>query len=159
MIMLLLFMLLLAISAVAHATALAAIDLPPEPYQEEVIEPWWTEDELHLLAAVISAEARGENFDGMLAVGQVIMNRYESGIWSESLTGTIRAKGQFATPYWNYGELELEAARAVLNGERYDENYTLLYFKVTKSTKSWYCRYAFHVGTHAFFGHPVEVGE
>lgn len=49
-------------------------------------------DELLLLARVIHAEARGESFEGMVAVGAVIMNRLESPHFPKSIRDIVYQK-------------------------------------------------------------------
>lgn len=57
-------------------------------------------DERELLARTIQAEAGGEGYDGMLAVGAVIGNRARSGKYGgSSLRDVILAPGQFSA--WN----------------------------------------------------------
>ncbi|WP_103173773.1 cell wall hydrolase [Paracoccus sp. SY] len=59
-----------------------------------------TADERDLLARTIQAEAGGEGYDGMLAVGAVIGNRAKSGKYGGStLRDVIMAPGQFSA--WN----------------------------------------------------------
>lgn len=48
-----------------------------------------------LLAALIHCEARGESYEGQLAVGAVVMNRVRSGAYPDSIHGVIYASGQF----------------------------------------------------------------
>lgn len=58
------------------------------------------DDERELLARTIQAEAGGEGYDGMLAVGAVIGNRARSGKYGgSSLRDVIMAPGQFSA--WN----------------------------------------------------------
>ena len=53
-----------------------------------------------LLAALIHCEARGESYEGQLAVGAVVMNRVRSKAYPDSIHGVIYASGQF-TPALN----------------------------------------------------------
>ncbi len=53
-----------------------------------------------LLAALIHCEARGESYEGQLAVGAVVMNRVRSAAYPNSIHGVIYASGQF-TPAMN----------------------------------------------------------
>lgn len=83
-------------------------------------------DDTRLLAALIQCEAGGESYDGMLAVGAVVMNRVRSGAYPDTITGVIYASGQF-TPALNgkvarvyegnVKESCLQAAQAAINGE------------------------------------------
>ena len=53
---------------------------------------------LHFLAAILQCEARYD-YDSMLAVATVIMNRVNSGRFPNSISGVVYASGQFA-PVW-----------------------------------------------------------
>ena len=53
-----------------------------------------------LLAALIHCEARGESYEGQLAVGAVVMNRVRSAAYPDTIHGVIYASGQF-TPALN----------------------------------------------------------
>lgn len=52
-------------------------------------------DSTLLLASLIQCEAGGENYEGQLAVGAVVMNRVRSGAYPGSIHGVIYASGQF----------------------------------------------------------------
>lgn len=65
--------------------------------------------DLTLLAALIECEAGGESYEGMLAVGAVVMNRVKSGRFPSSVSGVIWQSGQF-TPA-SSGALALTLAR------------------------------------------------
>lgn len=52
-------------------------------------------DDLSLLAAMIQCEAGNESFEGKVAVGNVILNRVNSGSYPSSVYGVVTAPGQF----------------------------------------------------------------
>ena len=52
-------------------------------------------DTTMLLAALIHCEARGEPYEGQLAVGAVVMNRVRSAAYPNTIHGVIYASGQF----------------------------------------------------------------
>lgn len=54
------------------------------------------EDTLVLLAALIHCEARGESYEGQVAVGAVVMNRVRSAAYPDTIYGVIYASGQFS---------------------------------------------------------------
>lgn len=54
-----------------------------------------TTDEVTLLAAIIEKEAGGSGYQGMLAVGSVVMNRVRSSSYPNTIEGVIDQKGQF----------------------------------------------------------------
>lgn len=84
-------------------------------------------DENYLLAAIIYCEARGESYDGQVAVGRVVLNRLNSNKFPNTIRDVIYQSGQF-TPACN-GTLDkvllnksvsqscINAANAALNGE------------------------------------------
>lgn len=55
-----------------------------------------TEDEIFLFASVIYTEAANQQYEGMLAVANVILNRLESKRWGANLEEVLYAPGQFA---------------------------------------------------------------
>lgn len=83
-------------------------------------------DELRLLGALIYCEAGNQSYEGMLAVGAVVMNRVKSGAYPNTIHSVIYASGQF-TPAMtgkvarvyegNVPEQCMQAAQAALNGE------------------------------------------
>ncbi len=88
-------------------------------------------EEILLLARVIHAEARGEPFEGMVAVGSVIRNRVEDDRFPDTIREVIIEEGQFSS--LRDGQANLypnneakEAARAALLG--FDPTHRSLYF-------------------------------
>lgn len=88
-------------------------------------------EEAIILARVINGEARGETFEGKVAVGAVIMNRVESSEFPDTIREVILQQGQFsslldgqANPY--PVESSIAAAKAALIG--YDPSLDSLYF-------------------------------
>lgn len=55
-----------------------------------------TEEDITMLANLIYCEARGESYDGKLAVGSVVINRILSSKYPDTMAGVIYQKGQFA---------------------------------------------------------------
>lgn len=47
------------------------------------------------LVRIISAEAKGEPFEGQVAVGAVILNRVESGKFPKTISGNVFKRGEF----------------------------------------------------------------
>lgn len=54
-----------------------------------------TDAEFYLFATIIATEAGDQDYDGMLAVANVIINRMELGWWGTTLNDVIFAKNQF----------------------------------------------------------------
>lgn len=83
-------------------------------------------DELRLLGALIYCEAGNQSYEGMVAVGAVVMNRVKSGAYPNTIHSVIYASGQF-TPAMtgkvarvyegNVPDTCLQAAQAAINGE------------------------------------------
>lgn len=81
-------------------------------------------DDVTLLGALIQCEAGSESYEGQLAVGAVVMNRYRAG-YAGSISGVIYQRGQFSPA--SSGKLEsvisrgvssscLQAAQEAING-------------------------------------------
>jgi len=88
-------------------------------------------EEILLLARVINAEARGESFEGMVAVGSVIRNRVEDDRFPDTLREVIIEEGQFCSLIDGQADLypnneAKKAARAALLG--FDPTHRSLYF-------------------------------
>jgi uncharacterized protein YgiM (DUF1202 family) len=106
-----------------------------------------------LLAAIIHCEARGESYEGQVAVGSVVMNRVRSKKHPNNIRDVIYAPGQFSPAM--SGTLDKVLASGVINASCYkaaDEvlsgvsnvlNY--IYFR-RKGTKSGYI-----IGNHVFY--------
>lgn len=56
--------------------------------------------DLVLFAAILQCEAGGYNYDGILAVATVIMNRVASPLYPNTISGVVYQSGQFA-PTWD----------------------------------------------------------
>lgn len=77
-----------------------AIDVNPDTgkYPEgTTVEPYDAdEDEIMKMAAILYCEARGEPYEGILAVGSVVMNRVESPDFPNTVEEVILQPGQFS---------------------------------------------------------------
>ena len=75
------------------------------------------DEELNCIATAIYFEARGETFDGQLAVAEVVMNRARSGRYPASYCQVVKQPAQFsfvrrgqfprvntASPSWSYAQ-------------------------------------------------------
>jgi spore germination cell wall hydrolase CwlJ-like protein len=83
-------------------------------------------DEVTLLAGIIECEAGGQDYEALLAVGAVVMNRVNSSSYPDTIFDVIHQKGQF--PPATNGKLEkwlkkgpskkaIKAAKAAMAGE------------------------------------------
>lgn len=100
-------------------------------------------NDLVLLAALLQCEAGTSNYDALLAVATVVMNRVESNRFPNTISGVIYQKGQFS-PTWN-GSLKkvlakgpaslcYTAARDALAGKRLAKVQNCLFFNATWAT-------------------------
>lgn len=122
----------------------------------------WDEEDLYWLARIISAESRGEPFEGQLAVGTVILNRVASDAFPNSVYDVIfdRRWGvtQF-TPVSNgtvYDEPAREsvaAAKLVLEGVR-AAGESLYFLAPAQAQNAWATQnrpYVTTIGGHQFY--------
>ncbi len=56
----------------------------------------YSSSDVELLAKVISAEARGESYEGQVAVGAVILNRVKHPSFPDSISGVVYQNGAFS---------------------------------------------------------------
>ncbi|MBQ7707860.1 MAG: cell wall hydrolase [Lachnospiraceae bacterium] len=54
-----------------------------------------SEDDIYLMAAVMTLECGGESYEGQLAVANVILNRLQSGRWGSTMSDVVYAPRQF----------------------------------------------------------------
>jgi N-acetylmuramoyl-L-alanine amidase len=123
----------------------------PEPTSEPTPEPY-SESEKEIIAKVVSAEARGECFEGQVMVAVVVLKRYESGKFGKSIKKVAYARSQFANGT-QYNAENMEAVEeAIEHLSEYPDN--LFYFK-RADRKYWgkghsivrYCR----IENHTFY--------
>jgi N-acetylmuramoyl-L-alanine amidase len=97
--------------------------------------------DLMLLARLINGEARGEPFEGQVAVGAVIMNRTRDPRFPKTIAGVIYQPGAFTAIVdgqinANLRQSSVNAARDALNG--WDPSGgALYYFNPATSTSAW----------------------
>ncbi len=125
-------------------------------------DDYYNETDLYWLSRIISAEARGEPFEGQIAVGNVVLNRVRSSQFPNTVKGVIfdRKYGvQFSpvasgTIYNNPYASAIRAAKICLEG--YSLSTRMLYFYNPRiATSSWIGRtrpYIMTVGNHKFYG-------
>ena len=118
--------------------------------------PAATEANISLLARIISAEARGEPYEGQVAVGALILNRIEHPSFPDTLSGVIFQKGaftavtdgQFDQPV---SDSAYSAARDALNG--WDPTGGCIYYYNPKKTSNkfiWSRPVITVIGDHRF---------
>ena len=99
--------------------------------------------DLQLMARAINGEARGESYEGQVAVGAVIMNRVKSSSFPNTIAGVIYEPGAFTAV--SDGQINhpiaesstvYKAAQDALNG--WDPtNGCIYYFNPNTATSSW----------------------
>lgn len=97
--------------------------------------------DLNLLARCVYAEARGESYQGQVAVAAVVLNRVKSPSFPNTIAGVIYQPYAFSSV--NDGQINLtpnktaiSAAQDALNG--WDPTYGCLYFyNASTSTSKW----------------------
>ena len=121
----------------------------------------YTEDDLYWLSRIISAESQGENLKGQIAVGNVILNRVDSGEFPNTIKEVIfdRRNGvQFEpvsnrTIYNEPTEQSVLAARLALSGADAAAD-SLYFFNPALSQGLWVRQnrtYYTTIGCHMFF--------
>lgn len=97
--------------------------------------------DVSLLAKVISAEARGEPYDGQVAVGAVILNRIAHPSFPNTLAGVVYEPGAFTCMV--DGQIDqpiassaYQAARDALNGAD-PSGGAIYYFNPVTATSAW----------------------
>ncbi len=101
----------------------------------------YSSSDYQLLARLISAEARGEPYQGQVAVGAVVLNRIEHPSFPNSMSGVIYQKGAFSCIddgqfYVEVADSAYSAARDALNGLD-PSGGAIYYFNPSTATSSW----------------------
>lgn len=97
--------------------------------------------DLYLLAKLIYSEARGEQYEGQVAVGAVVLNRVDDAGFPNTLQGVIYQPWAFTALHDGQFSLEpnstaYQAAQDAMNG--WDPTYgCLYYYNPTTATSSW----------------------
>lgn len=101
----------------------------------------YTNDEVNLLAKVISAEARGESYEGQVAVGAVVLNRVAHPSFPDTISGVVYQNGAFSCVYdsnWYQpvAESARRAAQDAMNG--WDPTGgAIYYYNPAKTSNAW----------------------
>ena len=116
----------------------------------------YSSSDVQLLARLIYAEARGESYQGQVAVGSVVLNRVKSSSFPNTISGVIYQPYAFTCV--NDGQINLspnntalKAAKDAMNG--WDPTYGCLYYYNPRvATSSWiYSRpTVVTIGNHVF---------
>lgn len=102
-----------------------------------------SESDIQLMARAINGEARGEPYEGQVAIGAVILNRVKHASFPNSIAGVIYQSGAFTAvadgqinhPIAN-GSTVVKAARDAMNG--WDPSGgAIYYFNPNTATNKW----------------------
>ena len=102
-----------------------------------------TTSDIQLMARAINGEARGESYEGQVAVGAVILNRVKSSKFPNTIAGVIYEKGAFTAVSDGQINVAIEenstvykAARDAMNG--WDPTGgAIYYFNPDTATNKW----------------------
>ncbi|HHV64376.1 MAG TPA: spore cortex-lytic protein [Peptococcaceae bacterium] len=115
-----------------------------------------TRDDLEILARIIYAEARGESFEGQVAVGAVVLNRVQHPDFPKTIREVIYQPGQFTAVKDKQIELTpderaYQAAQAALEGLD-PSNGALYYYNPKTATDKWIRTRSVirNIGNHCF---------
>ena len=101
----------------------------------------YSNEDITLLAKVISAEARGESYEGQVAVGAVILNRVAHPSFPDTISGVVYQNGAFSCVndsnwYQNVADSAKRAAQDALNG--WDPTGgAIYYYNPAKTSNKW----------------------
>ncbi len=103
----------------------------------------YNSSDVWLLAKLIAAEARGENYRGQVAVGAVVLNRVSHASFPDSISGVIYQNGAFdcvRDANWNVNPTETakRAAQEALNG--WDPTGGAIYYYNPKTASNGWIR-------------------
>ncbi len=101
----------------------------------------FSKSEVELLAKIISAEARGEPYEGQVAVGAVIMNRINHPSFPNTMSGVIYEPNAFSCLYDGginaaVADSAYTAAREAINGSD-PSGGAIYYYNPDKATSEW----------------------
>ena len=101
----------------------------------------YTSSDTYLLAKCIYAEARGESYEGQVAVGAVILNRVRSSKFPNTISGVIYQKNAFTAV--TDGQINLSPDKTAMNAAQdaingWDPTYgCIYYYNPAVATSSW----------------------
>lgn len=116
----------------------------------------YSSSDVWLLAKLIAAEARGENYRGQVAVGAVVLNRVSHASFPDSISGVIYQRGAFdcvQDANWNVAPTDTakKAATEALNG--WDPTGGAIYYYNPRTASNQWIRsrpVLAQIGNHVF---------
>lgn len=127
-------------------------------YAEPAAYAAGTSSDLQLLARAVNGEARGEPYEGQVAVAAVILNRVKHSSFPNTISGVIYQPGAFTAV--SDGQINVpiaenstvyKACRDAMNG--WDPSYgCIYYFNPDTATSSWIWsrKHVITIGKHRF---------
>lgn len=122
--------------------------------------PSYSNEDLFWLSRIISAEAKGENMEGQIAVGAVVLNRVHHPRFPKTIKEVVFANGQFdpvrdGTIYQEPVPSAVEAAKRVLQGENPLPE-AFYFYNPNTATDPWIrtLRVITRIGNHVFAASP-----
>ena len=124
-------------------------------------DQFYNSNDLYWLSRIINAEASGESLVGMIAVGNVVLNRKASSQYPNTVYGVIfdrKGGTQFSpvsmgTIYRTPSEQSIIAAKICLDGYSVDTG-ILFFMNPRIATSNWISKnrpFAFSIGRHDFY--------
>ena len=131
--------------------------VPPTPTPPVKEEPKKLDSNTYLLAQLVNAEAKGESYNGKVAVANVILNRVKSEEFPDTIKDVIFQRGQFqpvssGTIYNKPSEESIKAAKDAINGYKVVGEQALYFYNPDISTSNWiFSRQTLiEIGNHRF---------
>jgi hypothetical protein len=109
----------------------------------------YSEQEKTYIARVVYAEARGEPFEGKVAVAAVVLNRFESGKFGRTVKKVVFARNQFAVSRRYNDECMAAVTAAIDQRDAFPDD--MYYFQVSKSKRWRNFKYYTRIGHHSFY--------
>lgn len=149
----------LKVDGIAGSQTLAALGLPAGTAPNRGGQSGGgssSSSDLHLLARCVHGEARGEPYEGKVAVAAVILNRVKDPRFPKSIPGVIYEPGAFDAVADGQINLEpdqssINAARDAMNG--WDPSYGCVYYYNPSTATSkwiWTRQIVVKIGNHNF---------
>lgn len=130
-------LLLIILSKIAQSS-----DSGEDSVRIDIDNPDYSSSELDMLARVIYAEARGEVYEGQVAVGAVVINRVKDPGFPDTITDVVYQRGQFTSV--TDGQINLRpndrayrAARDAISGKDPSRGALFFYNPETAETLWW----------------------
>lgn len=131
-------------SAIIEEPAAVQSSEPAQPEEVQAPALTYSAEELDLLARLIMAETEGQPYEAKVAVGSVVINRVESGLFASSISGVIN---QNINGYYQFTPVEngwinraaneecIRAAKEALSGV--DTTNGALFYYDDSTTNQW----------------------